>query len=75
MYAWWTVTLMLALLVGYGVVWTIWKMTTTQMDLLGNALGALGEGVKIAAVIWFLVAWWVPRKKEFDRAEPGTGGA
>lgn len=75
MYAWWTVTLMLALLVAYGVVWTIWKMTTTQMDFLGNALGALGEGVKIAAVIWFLARWWLPRKKEFDRAESGSGGA
>jgi hypothetical protein len=73
MYAWRIVTVMLVLLAGYGIVWTIWKVTTAQMDFFGNVLGALGEGVKIAAVIWFLVAWWLPRKKEFDRAEPGSG--
>jgi hypothetical protein len=69
MYAWWAITTMLVLLAGYGVVWTIWKMTTTQMDFLGNVLGALGEGAKIAALIWFLVAWWMPKKTEFSRAE------
>jgi hypothetical protein len=75
MYAWRTVTAMLVLLVVYGIIWIVWKMTKTEMDFWGNALGALGEGVKIAALIWFLVAWWVPKKKEFDRAEPGSGGA
>ncbi|MFZ1056302.1 MAG: hypothetical protein WAN79_11585 [Opitutaceae bacterium] len=69
MYAWWIVTTMLVLLAGYGVVWTIWKMTTTQMDFLGNMLGSLGEGAKIAALIWFLVAWWIPKKAEFNRAK------
>lgn len=66
MYAWQMVTAMLILLAAFGVGWTVWKMATAQGDFVGNALGSVGEGVKIAAVIWFLVGWWLPRKKLFS---------
>ena len=66
MYAWQMVTAMLVLLAVFGIVWMIWKMATAQMGIVGDVLGALGEGIKIAAVIWFLVGWWLPRKKLFS---------
>jgi hypothetical protein len=67
MYAWRMVAAMLVLLAVYGAAWTIWKICTTELDLPGNVLGALGEGAKITAVVWFLVARWLPLKKEFNR--------
>ena len=75
MYAWRMVTAMLVLLAAFGIVWTIWKMVAMRSGFFGDTLGTLAEGVKIAAIIWFLVGWWLPRKKEFDREEPGSGSA